>query len=335
MHVIAANNVRDALPKAVGHLLQIGEKETSRGGDVLVSPVPVTIRYKNPKQHVLLSPIRDANPFFHIMESMWMLAGRCDSAFLDNYVRDFGARFAKDGIVMDAYGQRWRYGYRYDQLDEIVNQLSRDPTTRQAVLQMWGAGRNDLRAYSMKPCNLIATFRIQEGRLNMSVFNRSNDLIWGCCGANAVHFPILQEYLAGRIGIGVGEYWQISTNLHMYVDEYEKLCKRGNSKPLDQMLVDNSEYGDTQPLIDDRLTFDDEQRDTITIIDEIHKGSNDIDARHITNSFLRGTVIPMALAYRCFRQKDITGAIEAMEPVIADDWHLAGCEWLERRHGYR
>src|SRR3974390_1532437 len=163
MHVIKATNIRDALVQAIGYLHQSGVYEETRIGRALTAQEPVAIHYSNPKQHVLLNPVRDANPFFHLMEAMWMLAGRQDAAFLGYYIKDFSKLYGKNGIVMDAYGQRWLYGAGYDQLTEIVNQLRKEPNTRQCVLQMWGAGRDDLRAVSSKPCNLVATFRIQSG----------------------------------------------------------------------------------------------------------------------------------------------------------------------------
>ena len=50
------------------------------------------------------------------------------------------------------------------------------------------------------PCNTHVYFSIREGFLDMTVCNRSNDLIWGCCGANAVHMSFLQEYVATMWG---------------------------------------------------------------------------------------------------------------------------------------
>ena len=70
VYVIEAHNVRDALPKAVKYLLYYGKYESTRAGDALVARKPVTIHYRHPKQHVLLNRIRDANPFFHLMEAM-------------------------------------------------------------------------------------------------------------------------------------------------------------------------------------------------------------------------------------------------------------------------
>jgi hypothetical protein len=333
MIVIEATNVRDALIQAAYHLVGNHFAEETREGPAMVAVDPVTICYRNPKQHVLLNPVRDANPFFHLMEAMWMLAGRDDSAFLDNYVKDFGKKYASNGIVMDAYGQRWRYGLKYDQLDGIVSILRKDPTTRQAVLQMWGAGRDDLRAYSQKPCNLAVSFRVFDGRLNMTVFNRSNDLIWGCCGANAVHFPILQEYIAGRVGLELGSYWQVTNNLHMYIHQYEMLCKRAETIGWDFLGEIIEPYESTMPLIDDREYFDDELKETMEWLDNMHEGNLEVYEGNTTNRFLSQVVLRMAMAHYLYKNKKMQDSFDIIDTVAAEDWRTAGKAWLERHNG--
>ena len=89
---------------------------------------------------------------------------------------------------------------------------------------MWDAWEDLDRKGKDVPCNMIATVqRDSEGALDLTVFCRSNDIIWGCYGANAVHFSFLLEYLARRIGCPVGTYHQVSVNWHAYVDTLEKL----------------------------------------------------------------------------------------------------------------
>jgi thymidylate synthase len=337
MYVIHAANVRDALPKALRHILHSGDREKTRNGDAWVAKTPVSIRYEYPKQHVLINEVRDANPFFHLMEAMWMLAGRSDGAFLDHYIKDFSLTYGVGGIIPDAYGRRWRHGLGYDQLLEIIRQLKKDPTTRQAVLQMWGAGCDDLMMpLGPKPCNLVVTFRIQDNGLDMIVFNRSNDLIWGCCGANAVHFPLMQEYVASMIGIDVGRYWQISTNLHLYVEHLDMLQKR--LKPtvnsnLYVALKNSWDYEQTQPLVSYPETFDKELQETMQWIDGIHEGKEAYSGM-ISDPFLGQVVLPMAEAHYLYKKKDIPGALDMMESVIAADWRKAGTEWIQRRnHG--
>ena len=59
----------------------------------------------------------------------------------------------------------------------------------------------------------------------MTVCNRSNDMLWGAYGANAVHMSMLQEYLASRLEIAVGEYTQISDSFHVYQNDVWERCK--------------------------------------------------------------------------------------------------------------
>jgi hypothetical protein len=338
MHVISAVNVRDALPKAVKYLLTYGHKEKTRLDDAWVARGPVCIHYHDPKQHVLVNPIRDANPFFHIVEAMWMLAGRNDGRFLDHYVKNFSKQFGiRDGIIPDAYGYRWRYGLGYDQLIEIINQLKVNPITRQTVLQMWGANSeedHDLLILDPKPCNLVATFRIRNDMLDMTVFNRSNDLVWGCCGANAVHFPILQEYIAQMIGIKMGQYWQISTNLHLYDNHLEMFLKRMLPETNFYIALKSSFYETSIPLIVHPESFDEELLETMQMIEDINKDLKIFDD-NLSQPFLRDVVLPMARAHQHYKNRHMAEALVEMENVIAEDWKKAGTEWIKRRTSIR
>jgi len=332
--VINAANIRDALPLAVKYVTRFGEKEITRNGIAIVSPKPVTIRYRFPKHHVLVNRVRDANPFFHLMEAIWMLAGRQDGAFLDHYIKDFSKTFGINGVIPDAYGYRWRCRLGYDQLEEIIDQLKASTNTRQAVLQMW---YDDLIAeHPIKPCNLVATFRIHKNKLDMTVFNRSNDLILGCCGANAVHFPILQEYMAGMIGVKIGEYWQVTTNLHLYQKHIEMLSNRieFSGESLYVALQNRGDYEDTIPLVKYPESFDNELLETIQMIEDINKDLEIYDG-NLSQPFLTEVVLPMAKAHRHYKNRVMSEAFVEMENVIAEDWKRAGIEWIRRRTSVR
>ena len=74
------------------------------------------------------------------------------------------------------------------------------------------------------PCNTNIYFKIREGELQMTVCNRSNDMIWGAYGANAVHMAVLQEYVAAQLDVPMGKYYQISDSFHVYENEqWEKI----------------------------------------------------------------------------------------------------------------
>jgi thymidylate synthase len=190
-----------------------------------MAPFPVTTEYAHPEQRVVFWPQRDANPFFHLYEALWMLAGRNDLAPLMRYAKQM-ADYSDDGVFIrgSAYGHRWRTMFGMNQLEMIADELKKNPDSRRCVLQMWSTER-DLGVISKDlPCNLTATFQINHrGELELCVFCRSNDIIWGAYGANAVHFSMLQEYMATWLGVPMGPYRQISINWHAYVDKLDAL----------------------------------------------------------------------------------------------------------------
>ena len=224
MRVFSFRNVSDALPNVIAALQQEGVERESRNGPVLMFPTPVTTIYQKPLERVLFYPQRDANPYFHLMESLWMLGGRNDTAFLCRFVASM-KDFSDDGKTFHAaYGHRWRQHFGMDQLEIIADMLKKDPTDRRAILSMWDANVDGLGRTSKDfPCNMQAMFSIDnEKKLNMLVSNRSNDIIWGAYGANAVHFSYLLEFMAAAIGVEVGVYYQMSNNFHAYKATMEK-----------------------------------------------------------------------------------------------------------------
>lgn len=354
MRVIRARNVCEALPLGLGYLLDQGVREDSRSGPVIVAPCPVTTIYLRPTERVLFSAARDANPFFHLFEALWMLAGRDDSASLDRYVRDFGSRFAEpDGSVHDAYGRRWRSKLGYDQLNEIVRRLRADPLDRQCVLQMWDAddenGANDLLGtWRTRPCNTHAYFCVRmhdteaSDVLDMTVCCRSNDMIMGGYGANAVHFSVLQEYLAARIGVEVGTYYQISNNCHVYQKDVDALRARASAGAT---AADDGDFCSVlfderycnpavqqrlkpQPLVDDPETFDDETRGLLRLHDQ-EDWANDPPDYH--NEFLSGTAYWMLRAHWLWKSALKNSAWLAIQEIQAVDWRAACREWMIRR----
>lgn len=359
MRTILARNVNDAWGAALRLIEHEGEKRTSRNGDVLVHPMPVTTMYSHPTERVLLDPARDANPMFHLHESLWMLAGRDDATWLDRFVSDFSSRFAEEGGVMHgAYGKRWRdhfeidheaFGYdrRYtslDQLDEAVRLLRADPYDRQAVIQMWDASA-DLGVPGLKdrPCNTQIYLRcdrvatrphdhqpsdlegtwVEERVLDMTVCCRSNDIVFGCYGANVVHFSMLQEYLAARIGVGVGTYHQVSNNWHLYDSSRKNVDVASALSNARDVYVHG--YPGTAALVDVPEAFDEEVR---AYVDDPFSAR----VHRFENSFFVGTAQPMMAANEYRKVKQYAKAALAASKIVAPDWRQATVEWLERRH---
>ena len=218
MYIISGRNVNTVLPKAVTMIGLEGLPISVRGLETVEMAEPVTTQYLNPMERVLFCPLRDANPFFHLMESLWILQGRQDVEWLAQFNEGIRQYSDYGGIFHAPYGYRLKKHFYFNQIEEVCNLLSKDSNTRRAVIQIWDCN-SDLNSTSVDiPCNDLVMFKIRGGRLNMTVCNRSNDMIWGAYGANVVQFSMLQEYIAAKIGAEVGHYHQVSDSFHGYTD---------------------------------------------------------------------------------------------------------------------
>jgi hypothetical protein len=333
MIVLSARNVCSALQQGMSLVHRMGVPQDSRDGPVLALPFPVTTHHHRPTERVLFSARRDANPFFHLFESMWMLAGSRDGRWLDTYVARFSDRFGgEDGNIDDSYGWRWRHHFGIDQLEDVVEILRRSPNTRQAVLQMWDP-RSDLVSGAAKPCNTCAYLRVRERggerQLDLTVSCRSNDLIMGAHGANAVHFSVLQEYLACRVGVAVGHYWQVSSDYHAYERDLARMGSAVDwySSAATDSACDLYAQGVVRP---ERL-FDPE---TVgQLVDDLWTWMHDpiCPQRFVSRRLFSELLVPMARAHAAARLREFDEAREWLQEVAHPDWRLAAEEWVARR----
>jgi thymidylate synthase len=216
MYYFEADNSNDMAAKVYPVLDAEGVGANSRNGPVLKFNRQVAMTYRQPWHRGNFTPGRDANPFFHIAESMWMLAGRSDVGFLD-YFNSGMKQYSDDGINFNAaYGYRARHHFCINQLEEVAEILYKDYTSRQAVIQLWEP--DDLiKETKDKACNMAMVFEIRGIQLELTVFNRSNDLVFGgVTGANPVHFSYFQQWVADKLGVPMGNLTFISTNAHVY-----------------------------------------------------------------------------------------------------------------------
>jgi len=331
MKVITARNVNDALPTALDILMHHGYERESRNGKVLVYDGPVTTQYLKPRERTLLWEARDANPFFHLYESMYMLSGAASLYPLRWFVKRMET-FSDDGQTMQGfYGQRWRRRFGRDQLDIIVRRLRENPDDRRCVLQMWNPDTDLDSASSDVPCNTNAYLAINvHGELDLTVCNRSNDVIWGAYGANVVHMSILQEYLAGRIGVPVGRYWQISNNFHGYLDTVEPLidADRRGLEPLNP-------YTELRPpisLVNSSEDPDVLERDIARLAETKPGDLNMMTGLDMFESFFMSTVmLPMIIAYKWHKARNYEEALKHCKLITDDGWRKASTTWMEKR----
>jgi hypothetical protein len=336
MYAIRARNVNEAYPLAMQMIKQeCPLLHESRNGPVRVLPEPLAIHYMNPRERVLFDPLRDANPYFHFMESLWMLAGRNDVEWISQFTSKM-AQYSDNGWTLHgAYGYRWRGGkLGPDQVPLIIGQLTKDPSSRRAVIQMWNS-LDDLNTLSKDiPCNLVITFQIQDMKLNMTVFNRSNDLILGALGANVVHFSVLQEFIANALGVEVGWYEQVTANAHVYDKEW---IIRGfahqtyiNSPVKDQYQINTASGVEPYKGINVQTDLP-----YFEFLKELSVWCEDPTGDSWQSEFLAQVATPLFCSHAAYKRGDFDTARKFLLECEASDWTHACWQWLVRREARR
>lgn len=398
-------------------------KTQTRNGPAYTINEPVILEYTNPRERVLWNAARHANPFFHFMHGLWILAGWDDIRPIAWFNSRY-AQYSDDGIHQhSAYGKRLRrhrdiqvvhpeclsptgittkapmVAQITDQLNDAIALLSRDPLSRRVVLSMWDS--NDLHAQignpSMKdvacnteimllcrPCLSVKTSNHWQGEghavaitggpqkaysLDITVINRSNDILWGALGDNYVHFSMLQEYIVdclnsahtlqssicdkchynpcrcqddgSRPQFFCGKYFQVSNNLHAYEDtvdfgvlmrdETPDYYKGSVDRSIDCVeLTTQAVSIPSFPLVTNKTNFDDEVQLLMKWISVMVEEGHKIAPPLFQEPYLNGIAMPMVFAWYCHKDRKYDKAAHFTDLIQAPDWRLACSKWLDR-----
>lgn len=163
---------------------------------------------------------RAINPFFALTEFSWIIMGKNNLQPLNFFVKDY-SKYSDDNQTLNgAYGYRLRAYFGKDQISDAIQELKQNPYTRRVVLNMWSV--DDLLSDSKDlPCNISLMPKIRDGKLDLTVVNRSNDLYLGV-PYNVFVFYLLQQYMAFNIGCQVGVQRHFSDSLHIYKRDFSK-----------------------------------------------------------------------------------------------------------------
>jgi len=293
-------------------------EEPTRNGKAWVFPSPVLIQHTAPQHRVLFDADRNANPFFHYMEAIWMLSGSDNVKFPSMFAQNLRNYSDNGRTFHGAYGHRWRAATGFDQIAECVRMLTEDPTTRRAVITMWDAV-SDLGSDSKDlPCNTQLYLQIRDGLLNMTVCNRSNDLVWGMLGANIVHFSILLEYLAGAIKVGMGSLYQFSNNVHIYEGWQDKFSDSPNRWYRLNKGYSSWKFSPDNLSVEEAVRF---------VWDGVHS------EEAYRSRILQRNAVPMMKSWIAHKIGDKEQALIYARGIYDDDWRYACVNWLVRKHG--
>ena len=244
-HNFLFDDINTALPVLMGALQSSPEFGSRAGNTKELRHIGITLDL--PWQREIVLESRKANVAAQIAETMWVLAGRNDVAWLQNYLPR-AADFSDDG-------RRWRSGYGprlrnfngVDQLAYVVNTLKANPHSRQAVINLWDPVVDTTPGKDVA-CNNWLSFSARSNSLDLHVGIRSNDAMWGWSGINAFEWSVLLEIVAGMAGLEVGALHFSTTSFHLYEQHWGKAQRIANDRTGWVPMEDSPGFGGTREM---------------------------------------------------------------------------------------
>ena len=179
--------------------------------------IGVGLRIAHPRARLSRSANRGL-AFSALGEFLWYLTKSDDVAFITAYISAYEDEIDETGAINGAYGPRIYTRHGLNQIEAVIKLLERKPNTRRAVIQIYAA--KDLETDNEVPCTTSLQFFIRDGRLHLMASLRSNDAYLGL-PHDVFCFTMLQEMIARRLNVDVGEYLQMVGSFHLY-DKHEK-----------------------------------------------------------------------------------------------------------------
>jgi len=240
------NGINSFLVGASSLLLEKGVKRETRNQTCYELPGPFIFKIKNPTARYITIAERKWSPILPFAESLWLASGQNDLEFIVHYLKRM-QDFSDDGsFLRGAYGPRLRKyngifdDYRVDgsqnvkldfsnfsavdQFQFIISCFKKDLYTRQAIITIGDPPKDcfdlngDIKITKDFPCTQLLQFQKQPDcpKLNLTVYMRSNDIMWGASAVNIFNFTLMLEYFAQMLSLQVGDYYHIANNFHYY-----------------------------------------------------------------------------------------------------------------------
>lgn len=152
-------------------------------------------------------------------ELLWYFSSRNDLAFISKF-SSFWNKVSDDGKTANsAYGYILQEKHGFNQIEKIIELLTKDPNSRRAVMNINVPNVNVIETKD-EMCTIALNYQIRDGKLHSICTMRSNDFNFGLRN-DLAFFIYLQKYIADRLGVEYGSYTHTAWSMHMYDRDFK------------------------------------------------------------------------------------------------------------------
>ena len=146
---------------------------------------------------------------------------------------EFAEKWGKLGPV---YGKQWRNFSGVDQLEELINQIKTNPTSRRLIISAWNPG--EIKDMALPPCHCFMQFYVNDGKLSCQLYQRSADIFLGV-PFNIASYSLFTMMIAQVTGLGLGDFVHTIGDAHIYLNHLEQIDRQLKREPraLPKMII--------------------------------------------------------------------------------------------------
>ncbi|MDW8075791.1 MAG: thymidylate synthase [Bacteroidota bacterium] len=160
-----------------------------------------------------------------VTELLWFLRGDTNIRYLHEHGVTIWDEWAdNDGNLGPIYGKQWRRwqapdGRTIDQLEQVVNEIRRNPFSRRLVVSAWNVG--ELELMRLPPCHVLFQFYVDGDTLSLQLYQRSADAFLGV-PFNIASYSLLLAMVAHVCQLQPAEFIHTFGDVHLYSNHLEQ-----------------------------------------------------------------------------------------------------------------
>lgn len=229
--VIEANNADTLFDLVCLKLANSNCREEAIKNGMAKELINVNLVLTDPTRNTMLECGRKMSLRYALGELLWYNSRNNKASSIAKFSKFWTNIANKDGTINSNYGYCIHDKFKFDQWKYVVDLLKKDPGSRQAVIHIKEA--RDLLKHPCKDvnCTIALQFFVNDGKLDMIVTMRSND-IWLGLPYDLFNFTCMQIQMAMELGIEIGTYYHNAASLHLYardLDKFNKIFSQGKS----------------------------------------------------------------------------------------------------------
>ena len=131
-------------------------------------------------------------------------------------------------ILGPVYGVQWRNWSGKDQLEELINNLKKNPDSRRHILSAWNVG--EIHKMALPPCHVMSQFYIHENEISCHMYQRSADMFLGV-PFNIASYALLLCIIAKILNLKPKRFIHSFGDAHIYKNSIEQVKEQISRKP--------------------------------------------------------------------------------------------------------